>query len=177
MLEFWEGLAVFSGFLTLLALGFTWVVLVKQNRQMTNQLKLMKTQMQAQMHADLIDKERELAKYFIEHPDITKTIYGEGNPLYGKDATESKEIWSTILVADWYENLFVQYEFKAIPEELMPHWEVYIANGWVLSKAYRGKHWHNIKDYYWSKFVKKCEESEEEAQQTNKGKDTESKTP
>lgn len=145
--------------LEIIALG-TAVVLIITLLYIRRQLIQMRVQMQAQMYADLIDKDRELAKYFIEHPDITETIYGEGNPLYGKDATESKQIWATILAADWYENLFVQYNFKAIPKELMPHWQVDIAKGWVQSKAYRSEHWGNVKGMYWEKFSDLCDEIE-----------------
>ena len=136
--------------LTFLALLTAWYVFWKQDQRI-------KTQMQAQIYADVIDKDRELAKYFIENPDIAKMTYGEGNPLYGKDNSDARQIWSTILAADFYENLFIQFYFDAIPRELMPHWKTNIAKGWVQSAAYRSGHWKELKDLYWDEFVKACE--------------------
>lgn len=145
-----EAAEITLAIITLLSLLSTWYFFWRQNRRM-------QTQMQAQMYADLIDKDRELAKYFIEHPDIAKIIYGQGNVLYGNDDSDARAIWSTILAADWYENLFIQHYFKAIASELMPHWRSDIANGWVQSAAYRSDHWNKLKGLYWREFVEACE--------------------
>lgn len=113
--------------------------------------------MQAQMYADVIDKDRELAMYFIEHPEIAETIYGKESLLFGKDSAESKEIWATILAADFYENLFIQAHFNAIPKGLWSHWQEDIVAGWVKSEAYRSEHWANLKKLYWKEFVAQCD--------------------
>lgn len=148
--DIWEVFAVVALFLTLVSLIFTWIFLWRQ-------LSQMRTQMQAQMYADIIDKDRELAKYFIEHPDIVKIIYGQGGLLYGNDNSEARDIWATILAADFYENLFIQNSFNAIPSKLFPHWRSDIADGWVQSAAYRSGQWKRIKHLYYKEFVEACE--------------------
>lgn len=126
------------------------------------QISQIRTQMRSQMYADLIDKDRELAKYFIERPEIAGMIYGKGHLLYGNNDTDAKEIWATILAADFYENIFVQKNFNTIPKELWPHWQKDVAKGWVLSQAYHSCHWPKLQALYWSKFVKQCEKIEKE---------------
>ena len=127
------------------------------------QMRKIKTQMRSAMYADLIDKDRELAKYLIEHPEVAGTIYGKGHPLYGNDDSDAREIWATVLAADFYENVFVQKYFKTIPKKLWPHWKVDAVEMWATSRAYRSSPlWAALERLYWPEFLQECQKVKKE---------------
>jgi hypothetical protein len=88
----------------------------------------------------------ELQKLFIDRPELSK-IYRPQRSLWydpDRDPQQTKLIYTSLFIFDFYENLYYQNEERTIPDEIWTIWRSYLIKDLQQENGFLRQIWDEV---------------------------------